>query len=160
MRSPLIFLGILAFASACGVRSASADRSDQTAGQGPVVVELFTSQSCSSCPPAEALLGKLAATPDLIALEWHVDYWNRLDVGAAGRWKDPYSSTDHTERQRAYNQAILGTGGVYTPQAVINGARETSGSNAKHLTDLIRRVQKRGADRCRHRDSKRKNNWL
>jgi len=138
MRTRLILLSILAFASACDVRGADADRANQAAEEVPAVVELFTSQSCSSCPPAEAILGRLAAKPNVIALEWHVDYWNRLDVGAAGRWKDPYSSAAHTERQNTYNRAIRGTDGVYTPQAVVNGIRETSGSNAQHLADLIR----------------------
>lgn len=92
----------------------------------PVVVELFTSQSCSSCPPAEALLGKLAGRPDLIALEFHVDYWNDLVYGAAGRWIDIHSSPAHTARQRAYGNRL--GGGVYTPQMVIDGRAETVGS--------------------------------
>src|SRR5690242_12854044 len=58
----------------------------------PSVVELFTSQSCSSCPPAEAYLGRLAGRADVIALEFHVDYWNDLTYGLAGKWKDVHSS--------------------------------------------------------------------
>ncbi|HEV7689256.1 MAG TPA: DUF1223 domain-containing protein [Hyphomonadaceae bacterium] len=93
----------------------------------PVLVELFTSQSCSSCPPAEALFAKYAKRSDLVALEWHVDYWDSLQVSGAGRWKDPYSSSAWTERQRAYNRAIRGGDGIYTPQAVVGGNMEATG---------------------------------
>lgn len=99
----------------------------------PVVVELFTSQSCSSCPPAEDLFKGYAKRPDLISLEWHVDYWNSLNVGEAGRWKDPYSKPEWTARQQVYNQRIRGKSGVYTPQAVIAGASEAVGSHAETI---------------------------
>ncbi|MFN0023541.1 MAG: DUF1223 domain-containing protein, partial [Parvularculaceae bacterium] len=95
-----------------------------TPADKPVVVELFTSQGCSSCPPAEALMRELAKRPGLVALEWHVDYWDDLHAGSSGKWKDPFSSADHTARQRAYNRALRGTGGAYTPQMVIDGAAE------------------------------------
>ncbi|MFO0589006.1 MAG: DUF1223 domain-containing protein [Polyangiaceae bacterium] len=90
-----------------------------------VVVELFSSEGCSSCPPADALLREIAATPrddaDVIALEMHVDYWN--DLG----WADPYSSPSFTERQRSYAEA-LGDGRIYTPQMVVDGAAGFVGS--------------------------------
>jgi hypothetical protein len=80
----------------------------------PVVVELFTSQSCSSCPPAEALLGRLAEEGgEVLPLAYHVTYWNHLD------WRDTYSLPAATERQHVY-AARLGDA-VYTPQAVIDG---------------------------------------
>ena len=104
---------------------------------GPVVAELFTSQSCSSCPPAEKLFSELAERDDLIVLEWHVDYWDRLVHGRAGAWKDPFSNPDYTARQRQYNRALRGTGGAYTPQAVINGASETVGSRASEIATLL-----------------------
>jgi hypothetical protein len=66
----------------------------------PVVLELFTSQGCSSCPPADALLGRLAQRPEVIALAWHVDYWNHLG------WRDPYASRQATERQKAYSSQL------------------------------------------------------
>ena len=95
---------------------------------GPIVAELFTSQSCSSCPPAERLFAELAERTDLIVLEWHVDYWDKLVHGRAGAWKDPFSDAAYTARQRQYNRTLRRSGRVYTPQAVINGTDETVGS--------------------------------
>ena len=103
----------------------------------PVVVELFTSQGCSSCPPAEAFMRDLAARPDLVALEWHVDYWDDLHAGASGVWKDPFSAPEHTRRQRAYNRALLGKASAYTPQLIIDGAAETVGSRRMEIERLI-----------------------
>lgn len=103
----------------------------------PIVAELFTSQSCSSCPPAEKLFAQLAERPDLIVLEWHVDYWDSLIHGRAGAWKDPYSNAAHTARQRQYNRALRNTAGVYTPQAVINGRSETVGSRPADIRRLL-----------------------
>lgn len=103
----------------------------------PIVAELFTSQSCSSCPPAEKLFADLAERPDLIVLEWHVDYWDKLVHGRAGAWEDPYSSPDHTARQRQYNRALRGTGGAYTPQAVINGVYESVGSQGSEIERFL-----------------------
>lgn len=128
------------FAAAIAGMFGSADAAP--APGDPVLVELFTSQSCSSCPPAEANFRKLAARTDLVALEWHVDYWDRLSVGAAGRWKDPFSSAAHTARQRAYNEALRGKSGVYTPQAVIAGQYETVGSHAGEINALIDRQRR------------------
>ena len=101
------------------------------------VVELFTSQGCYSCPPAEAFLAELADEPDIIALEHHVDYWDSLVYGTAGRWKDPFSSPEATARQRDYNLAIRRKGAVYTPQMIIDGRLEMVGSRrAQVLTSL------------------------
>ncbi|MEO1322001.1 MAG: DUF1223 domain-containing protein [Pseudomonadota bacterium] len=110
-----------------------------SAATGPVVAELFTSQSCSSCPPAEKLFAELADRDDLVVLEWHVDYWDRLIHGRAGAWKDPYSSAAHTARQRRYNRALRSTVSVYTPQAVINGRSETVGSRPGEVERLLTR---------------------
>lgn len=103
----------------------------------PVVLELFTSQSCSSCPPAEALLGELVDRPAVIALEYHVDYWNELIYGTAGRWRDPFSARAHTERQRDYNMAIRQRREVYTPQMIIDGRAEAVGSGRAAIEKLL-----------------------
>jgi hypothetical protein len=87
----------------------------------PVAIELFTSQGCSSCPPADRLLGELARDPSVIALAWHVDYWNGLG------WHDPFSSKLATDRQRAYADQLNEE--VYTPALVVGGARIVVGSN-------------------------------
>jgi hypothetical protein len=105
------------------------------------VVELFTSQSCYSCPPAEAYLGELAARDDILALEYHVDYWNRINYGRHGRWNDPFSSPEMTARQRAYNVVLRGTGGVYTPQVVIDGRAEAVGSRRREVSNSITQVR-------------------
>ena len=112
----------------------------------PVVAELFTSQSCSSCPPAEKLFSGLTAREDLIVLEWHVDYWDRLVHGRAGAWKDPYSDPAHTKRQRAYNRKIRKTAGVYTPQAVINGTHEAVGHDSTDVERLLVPARHRTVD--------------
>jgi hypothetical protein len=129
-------LAILAGFLALGFGADAQPASNAQPG-APVVVELFTSQSCSSCPPAEALFRDYAKRSDLIALEWHVDYWDDLQVFNAGRWKDPYSKAAWTSRQRAYNRAIKGKGNVYTPQAVIAGANEATGFDRSAIDRLI-----------------------
>lgn len=89
----------------------------------PVVVELFTSEGCSSCPPAEALLAGMARDdPGVLALAFHVTYWDGLG------WKDPFALPAATERQRAY-EAILGVDSLYTPQLVVDGTRDVIGSD-------------------------------
>ena len=103
----------------------------------PVLVELFTSQSCSSCPRAEAVFAEFATRDDLVAIEWHVDYWNNLVHGRAGHWIDPFSAQANTQRQRDYNFALRNTGSVYTPQAVIAGYAETTGSRKATIERLI-----------------------
>ena len=96
----------------------------------PVVVELFTSQGCSSCPPADALLGELSRKPNVIALAYHVDYWD--DLG----WKDTFSIPEATARQRGYVRR-LSKSGAFTPQAVVSGDTSLVGSNRKELTEAI-----------------------
>src|SRR3982074_1663188 len=95
----------------------------------PVVVELFTSEGCSSCPPAENLLSHMAEqqpieNAEVIALEEHVDYWNELG------WVDPFSSREWTARQHAY-AGVLGNGNAYTPQMVVDGKTEFVGSQSQ-----------------------------
>ena len=107
---------------------------------GPAVVELFTSQSCYSCPPAEAFLGDLARRDGVIALEFHVDYWDDLVYGRAGKWKDVFSSPEYTRRQQGYNLNIRGRGQVYTPQMIIDGRAEAVGTRRGDVTWKIESV--------------------
>lgn len=100
------------------------------AGAAPVVVELFTSQGCSSCPPADALLGEVARRPDVIALAYHVDYWD--DLG----WKDPFSIPEATQRQRGYVRR-LSRAGAFTPQAVVSGDTSFVGSNRAAMNKAL-----------------------
>lgn len=103
----------------------------------PVLVEMFLSQSCSSCVPAAKLVSDYADRPDLVVLSWHVDYWDQLNVPGHGRWKDPYSDPAYTERQRRYNRDRFGSTRVYTPQAVVAGRVETVGSRRATLEGQI-----------------------
>ena len=96
----------------------------------PVVVELFTSQGCSSCPPADAVLAELATHKDVLALGFHVDYWDRLG------WKDPLSTPGATSRQNEY-ATQFGRSEVFTPQVVIDGQRQAVGSNRGAVLQAI-----------------------
>lgn len=96
----------------------------------PVVVELFTSQGCSSCPPADALLGELARKPNIVALAYHVDYWDGLG------WKDPFSIPEAAQRQRGYVKR-LSRSGAFTPQAVVSGDTSLIGSNRAQMKQAI-----------------------
>lgn len=109
------------------------------AQNNPVLIELFTSQGCSSCPAADENLknilneAKKEGRP-VYGLSFHVDYWNYLG------WKDPYSSKQYTERQRSYSSS-LGLEGIYTPQMVVNGEYEFVGSNRKAADQAIARAR-------------------
>ncbi len=94
------------------------------------VIELFTSQGCSSCPPADALLGKLAHDPEIIALSLPIDYWDYIG------WKDTLALPGHANRQKAYSR-MRGDRGIYTPQAIINGMVQALGSDAKDIEHAI-----------------------
>lgn len=100
----------------------------------PVVVELFTSQGCSSCPPADALLKQLAQRPDVIALALHVDYWDYIG------WKDIFASPAHTNRQKGYAQ-VGGRKMIYTPQMIVMGQQDVSGVDAMGLAEAISSFQ-------------------
>ncbi len=121
---------------ACGMiclTPVSAQESDRL-----TVVELFTSQGCSSCPPADAALKSMRNRPNILTLSWAVDYWDRLG------WEDTYASPSNTKRQVAYNRRF-GRGGVYTPQMVFDGTFQAIGSKNSSIRDAIK--QSRSADR-------------
>ncbi len=102
--------------------------------EGPVILELFTSQGCSSCPPADHLLSKLAkdGSAPVAPLSFHVDYWNELG------WEDPYSQAAWTDRQRQYARALKDR--VYTPELVVGGAVGMVGSNTTQVLEAIQKA--------------------
>ena len=106
-----------------------------TAQSGPIVVELFTSQGCSSCPPADALLHRLADRDDVLPLALHVEYWDYIG------WKDQFANPAHTIRQKGYANAA-GRSMIYTPQMVIMGQDDVVGADAMELSEAISKHQK------------------
>ena len=129
----LVLISLLA-----GMAAAQATAGETPASPVPVVVELFTSEGCSSCPPADRLLAELDRSQpisgvQLIVLSEHVDYWNTLG------WIDPYSSMEFSDRQRHYGEA-LHVEDVYTPQAVIDGRSETVGNSPPKVEAAIQQA--------------------
>ena len=134
--SLLVAFSILAGVSVRYIEANPAPRpSSNDTARTPVLVELFTSEGCSSCPPADALLERLdrfqpVSSAELIVLSEHVDYWN--DIG----WRDPYSSHEYSERQSAY-AAQFGLRSIYTPQMVVDGQFEFVGSDERRAKEAI-----------------------
>ena len=130
MRRALASIVALLSAAACQAAEPLAPR----LGPTPVVVELFTSQGCSSCPPADQLVSDLAHDDSLrgrvIPLTFHVDYWDRLG------WRDPFSSAEWSRRQYMYVRALRANA-AYTPQVVVGGARQFVGSNRPALEETL-----------------------
>jgi hypothetical protein len=142
MRYPITGLvALLALASGLAGEAAQAQvpkadgPSAATAVPHPAVVELFTSQGCSSCPAADALLQRLGDRDDVITLSLSVDYWDYLG------WKDTLATPKNTERQRAYGRS-RGDGAIYTPQAVVNGLTHVNGSDEGQITKAIEKTGK------------------
>jgi len=137
MRAALALLPVLALL-ACAGGDAAASPSAAAGPARPVLVELFTSQGCSSCPPADRALAELAAQPlaerrvipNVIPLAFHVDYWNYIG------WTDPFSSADWSARQRRYGTAF-GGGRIYTPELVVAGAADCVGTDNSRLRKLV-----------------------
>src|SRR5215831_4626337 len=97
------------------------------------VLELFTSEGCSSCPPADRLLPQLANDPNIIPLSFHVDYWDRLG------WKDSFSNSEFSDRQKEYAKRFK-LSSIYTPQLVVNGEFEMVGTNRSSAEAAIKKV--------------------
>ena len=144
MRSLLVLVVALWIVALAGVPRtvAGSGKSGDTAGRVPVLVELFTSEGCSSCPPADAFLQKLDQQPvlggEMIVLSEHVDYWNHIG------WKDPYSARFYSDRQSVYARRF-DLEGPYTPEMVVDGTSEFVGSDpelARKAFDRALRVQK------------------
>ena len=128
-------LAALALTSACSQSPEVIGQARaQTAAAGPIVIELFQSQGCSSCPPANANVNALAAArPDVLALSYAVTYWDQLG------WKDTFAQPAFTERQRAYQRSGQ-SDGVYTPQVVINGRKALVGADRGGLNRAVAAV--------------------
>ena len=135
-----LMMKLVGYVSVCGMVMASVPGAAQVAASPvvparPVLVELFTSEGCSSCPPADRLLRELDGmrTPHgerIVALSEHVTYWNQLG------WVDPFSQDKFTDRQNVYSDKFLADE-VYTPQAVVNGARGVLGSDRAAVLDAV-----------------------
>ncbi|MEM6455589.1 MAG: DUF1223 domain-containing protein [Acidobacteriota bacterium] len=128
-----VALGVFALASDAPAAA------DTGADARPVVIELFTSQGCSSCPPADRLLGEIGDEPGVIPLAFHVDYWNHLG------WRDPFSDRAWSARQQQY-AAAFNTNRIYTPQAVIDGHHDVVGSDRRSLLRRIRDARAQPAE--------------
>ena len=126
-----LLFALVALVALPGPRGAGAQ--EAAASAAPVLVELFTSQGCNSCPPADALLGELAQRPDVVALSLHVDYWDYIG------WKDPYASPMNTDRQRRYAEA-LNLRYVFTPQIVVDGRANVVGSRRDEVLAAIEKA--------------------
>jgi len=133
---PLIRSGAYALLALAMASSSAPGRAEQpkAAGQKNAVIELFTSQGCSSCPPADALLAELGKRPDLVTLSYSVDYWNYLG------WRDTLSSAANSERQREYAR-MRGDGRVYTPQVVVDGIIHAIGSDERAIREAVAAAQ-------------------
>lgn len=132
LRPPLLV--VLTIASLIAALTWTMRGAPRKLGPNPVVVELFTSQGCSSCPPADALIHDLVRDPAMrghvIPLAFHVDYWDQLG------WRDPFSSAEWSQRQARYSRAMH-LSSAYTPQAVVSGTRELVGSNRSALSAAL-----------------------
>ena len=131
--------------AACGgllviVGSASAESPAAPAAR-PVVVEMFLSQSCKKSPPAAETLSEISRRQDVLALGYHVPYWNNIQAHNRGAWADPFARPEFAERQKLYNMRMRRTDVVYTPQAVIDGVFFAVGSKRDALDARITEAQ-------------------
>ncbi|HZQ01937.1 MAG TPA: DUF1223 domain-containing protein [Reyranella sp.] len=132
MKRRSLLIGSAAMAAAPAARAT---------GAGPWSVELFTSQGCSSCPPADAELGKLIRRPDIVALSFHVDYWDYIG------WKDPFASKASTDRQKIYARTLRQSS-LYTPEMVFDGAAHEPGTDNSEVQALLDQAMRRTSARA------------
>jgi hypothetical protein len=131
MKRSMVLSGIVAlFAASVAACAPPASGAPAASAAHPTVVELFQSQGCSSCPPANANLNAVADRPDILALSFAVTYWDNLG------WKDTFASQQFTDRQWDYAHG-LGHDNVFTPQVVINGARDTVGAKSSEFNAAV-----------------------
>jgi len=128
-------------AALAGAGTAWAREGSGGPSSGPWAIELFTSQGCSSCPPADLQLGKLTRRSDIVALSYHVDYWDYIG------WKDRFATRETTERQRAYARALKQRY-VYTPEMVVDGIGHDPGVTLDPITSLLGEAQRRSPRRA------------
>lgn len=126
----MIRQSVIMLAAAASLAFAPAGAAAEEMENPIAVVELFTSQGCSSCPPADAFLGDLVKRGDVVALAYHVDYWDYLG------WRDTLASAENTARQRAYGRSF-GASSVYTPQMIVNGRTHMAGSRRAAVMNAI-----------------------
>jgi hypothetical protein len=132
LRQTMLTLALAGLATATGITAPAAATAPAPEPARLVVLELFTSQGCSSCPPADALLREMAQTrADILPLAFHVTYWNYLG------WRDPFSFDGATQRQNLYAQR-LGASSVYTPQLVVDGQTDVVGSDRSGVASALR----------------------
>jgi len=107
----------------------------------PVVVELFLSQSCNASPPAAEVLSEIARRPDVVALSWHVGYWDAFASQKFGVWQDPFARASFVDRQMAYNKRLAGRAAKMTPQTIIDGVISVRGSKREAIEQGILEAQ-------------------
>ncbi len=140
MRRLSLAAALVALGAASSIGSSVAQSPQQAdAKHGNTVLELFTSQGCSSCPPADALLGRLTERRGVLTLSFSVDYWDYLG------WHDTLASAANSQRQREYARA-RGDGSVYTPQIVVDGMTHVNGADEKAIERAMEAAQARLAD--------------
>ena len=124
---------VLASSVYAGIQFQNKKKTNDSAESNVVVLELFTSQGCSSCPSADKVLGDyaVAQNPTIIPLAFHIDYWDHIG------WKDPFSQHQFSERQRAYAENL--NSNVYTPQLIINGKYQLVGSKSQAIEQNIKK---------------------
>ncbi|UCI08301.1 DUF1223 domain-containing protein [Mesorhizobium sp. B1-1-8] len=138
LRLAAFALAVSAFAGAALASEPEKPQIDKPQIEKPLgVVELFTSQGCSSCPPADEFFAELAAKENIVALAYHVNYWDYLG------WQDTLSNKESTDRQYDYMRAF-GSRSVYTPQAVINGRSHVNGASRKDVDGALARMDRVG----------------